>query len=179
MVGTTDEMNLRNSSKYLQAATPPASMRSGKQAQGATSAAARARQVQQQQQKQQQQQQQKQQQRQRLRQRPEQQVGNSSATSSRWAGAAEAAEAAAEAGIWCTLTYPCALHSGRGRARGRRGAHSSTLKLLPFSTRFPTSFFITSACRQGWMLAAVTGTCGWGSTVMVLRAWSSLTSSST
>lgn len=45
--------------------------------------------------------------------------------------------------------------------------------------RLSTNFFITSACRQGCIEAALTARCGCCSTVIVLRACSSDTSSST
>ena len=55
--------------------------------------------------------------------------------------------------------------------------HLSTLRGLPLASAKPISFFMTPACLQGWMEADGTPVFGKGSTVMVFRACSSLTSS--
>ena len=57
-------------------------------------------------------------------------------------------------------------------------AHLSTWKGLPPDSASAPSFCMTAACLHGWMDAARTAVCGKGSTVIVLRACSSLTSCS-
>ena len=72
---------------------------------------------------------------------------------------------------------PSSMHAGCD-ARNGRGQHLSTLRGLPLASAMPMSFFMTPACLQGWMEAEGTPLFGKGSTVIVLRACSSLTSSS-
>ncbi len=57
------------------------------------------------------------------------------------------------------------------------GQHLSTFMGLPLDSARPMSLRMTPACLQGWMEAEGTPVFGKGSTVMVLRACSSLTSS--
>lgn len=75
------------------------------------------------------------------------------------------------------ITYSAPLLTGISKSVYE--PHLSTRNSFPPASAMDPSFFMTTACLQGCIDAATTEECGNGSTVMVLRACSSLTSSRT